>query len=389
MSARIYLDNSATSWPKPRGVYDAVDRWQRESGVAVGRSGTRQGMELGRIVDRCRRRAAELLGAPDSRRIVFGFNGTDSLNLAIHGLLRAGDRVVTTHTEHNSVLRPLESLRASHGVQTRFIDSRPDGVIELDSLRSELADQPRLVIVNHVSNVTGAIQPIDEVIQLSHAAGAKVLVDAAQSAGHLPIDVSALAVDLLACSGHKGMLGPLGTSILYVAEGNETELAPVRQGGTGTSSEAVTQPIGLPERYESGNQNAPGLVGLDAALGWLLETGVEAIRAHEQELVTQLIAGLTPLPGLRIDGPANIRERTGVVSLTVDGYDPRELAALLDSEFGIEVRAGLHCAPRMHAVLGTLERGGTVRLSPGPFTSAADIAATIEAFAQITSSSLA
>jgi cysteine desulfurase/selenocysteine lyase len=378
-SARLYFDNAATSWPKPVEVYDAVDRYQRESGVAVGRGGHRRGMELQQTVDRCRLRAARLLGVSDPRRIVIGGNGTDALNLAIQGVLRPGDRVVTTVVEHNSVLRPLEELRVRRGIEVELVSTDDAGIVRVDELRAALSRPARLVVLSHVSNVTGAIQPVDDCIALAHAAGALVLIDAAQSAGHLPLNVAAQGIDLLACSGHKGLLGPLGTGLLAIAPGIEEQLAPLRFGGTGTQSEQPSQPCGLPEKYESGNLNAPGLVGLDAALGWRLDQDAQSLRSHEQELTAILLEGLARLPQVRAYGPCDPQRQTGVVSLTIDGFDPSEVATILDEEFGIECRSGLHCAPRMHERLGTASTGGTVRLSLGTFTTSDDIAALLAA----------
>ena len=380
---RIYLDNAATSWPKPDAVYRAVDEYQRSSGVAVGRGATRRGAELQRTVDRCRERAARLLGAESADRVIFTFNGTDGLNLALHGLVSAGDHVVTSVMEHNSVLRPLRELREQVGAQVSCIPADCSGLVDLDELRRAVAPRTRLVALIHASNVTGTIQPIEEAAQIAHDAGALFLVDAAQTAGHLPIDVQEMGVDVLACSGHKGPLGPLGTGLVYIRPGVEKELRSLRQGGTGSQSEDDRQPESLPDKYESGNHNAPGIVGLDAALGWIEERGVESLRAHETERTDQLVAGLREIPGVHLHGPATSEMRTGVVSVTLDGFDPQDAAAVLDEHFGIEVRAGLHCAPRAHEALGTLERGGTVRLSVGAFTCEEDVKSALSALREL------
>ncbi|MBX3438118.1 MAG: aminotransferase class V-fold PLP-dependent enzyme [Planctomycetaceae bacterium] len=381
-SQRVYLDNAATSWPKPNAVYEAVDRYQRQLGGAVGRGATRAAGDVQTIVDRCRTRAARLLGAESSERMIFTFNGTDGLNLAIHGLLSRAEgetHVVTTMLEHNSVLRPL--THAGHPV-THVVPNAA-GQVDPAAIRRALRPQTGLVVVTHASNVTGAIQPIAEIGDVVRSHGAVFLVDAAQSAGHLPINLRDLPIDLLACSGHKGLLGPLGTGLLYVRPGIEERVVPVRQGGTGTQSEVSSQPDTLPDRYESGNHNAPGLVGLEAALAWIEAQGVDVLHRHERELSTRLMAELVELPGVHIYGPANDADHVGVVSFDIDGLQPQETATILDQTFGIEVRAGLHCAPLVHEILHTSVRGGTVRMSVGPFTTAAQVDAAAAAVREI------
>ncbi|MEX1096960.1 MAG: aminotransferase class V-fold PLP-dependent enzyme [Planctomycetales bacterium] len=383
MSRRIYLDNAATSFPKPEGVYAAMDRYNRELGAAVGRSAYRAALDVQRTVDACRRRAAELFNAESPERIVFAFNGTDALNIALHGLLDAGDHVVTSAIEHNSVLRPLRELNRRRGVEVTHVAADRAGRVEPADIRAALHPNTKLVALIHASNVTGTIQPIAEAGEIAHAAGALFLVDAAQSAGHLPIDLRKLPVDLLACPGHKGLLGPLGTGILYIRPGVEERLASFRQGGTGTKSEDDRQPELLPDKYESGNHNAPGLFGLEAALAFLQEKSIAVLRAHEQELTARLLAGLAGLKGVEVPGPSAAAERVGVVSLSVPGFEPQVLAGVLDGNFGIETRAGLHCAPGAHRAIGTFEAGGTVRFSPGPFSTPADIDAAIAALREV------
>jgi len=382
---RIYLDNAATSFPKPAAVYAAVDAALRDVGTAEGRSSTRKSLEVHAVVDRCRQRAARLLGAESPDRIVFTFNATDSLNLALHGLLRAGDHVVTSTIEHNSVLRPLRHLR-EQGVEVTYVNADAEGRVRPDDFKNALRKKTRLIALIHASNVTGAIQPIDHVAEIARDAGAFFLVDAAQTAGHLPLDVSRVPIDLLACAGHKGLLGPLGTGILYVRPGIDKHLDSVRQGGTGTNSEDDHQPDSLPDKYEAGNHNVPGLYGLEAALAWLEERTIAQVSRHERALTASLIDALAGLPRLHVHGPKSIDERVGVLSVTVDGIEPQELAAILDDSFGIETRAGLHCAPGAHRCLGTFDRGGTLRLSPGPFTTEAHIAAAASALSEIAAS---
>jgi cysteine desulfurase family protein len=383
---RIYLDNAATSFPKPDAVNAAVDDYNRRIGAAVGRGAYRSAIEVEGIVNRCRKKIADLLGAEAPDRIVFTFNGTDSLNLAIHGLLRSGDHVVTSEVEHNSVLRPLRELHRKLKIEVTRVPANSEGKTNPADFRRALRPNTRLVALVHASNVTGAIQPITEVGEIARKAGVPYLVDAAQSAGHVPIDLKNLPIDLLACPGHKGLLGPLGTGVLYLRSGVEARLDSFRQGGTGTQSEEDVQPEALPDKYESGNHNAPGLAGLEAAAAWLAERGVAAIQEHERALTGQLLEGLARIRGVRVLGPSSTAGRVGVVSVALDEVEPQDAASILDQKFGIEVRAGLHCAPDAHRAIGRLERGGTVRFSVGPFTTAADISAALEAMSQMASS---
>jgi selenocysteine lyase/cysteine desulfurase len=242
------------------------------------------------------------------------------------------------------------------------------------------------VALVHASNVTGTIQPVADIGRIAKEAGALFLVDAAQSAGHIPIDLAQLPADLLACSGHKGLLGPLGTGLLYVRPGVEQQLRSLRQGGTGSQSEDDHQPEFLPDKYESGNHNAPGIVGLEAGLAWIEERGAGALRAHEAALTQRLRDGLGALPGVRLYGPDDAALRTGVVSLTIDGMEPQDVAAILDESFGIEVRAGLHCAPRAHQAIGTFAGGGTVRVSVGAFTTEEEVDAAVTAVGELATS---
>ena len=385
-SSRIYLDNAATSFPKPEAVYDAVDDYNRHSGVAVGRGVFGQAVALQATVNRCRMRAAELLGAESPERILFTFNCTDSLNTALHGVLNPGDHVVTSVAEHNSVLRPLRELQDRLGIEVTYVTADEVGRVSADDVRKALRPETKLVALIHASNVTGTIQPIADIGEISHNAGALFLVDAAQSAGHLPINLAELPVDILCSAGHKGLLGPLGTGLFYLRPGVENIVRSLRQGGTGTRSEDDRQPDALPDKYESGNHNAPGLVGLAASLDYLSQRGIDGIRNHELQLTGQLLSGLTEIPGITQYGPTDPAERVAVVSLTLSGIESQDLAGILDDSFGIQTRAGLHCAPRIHDALGTTVGGGTLRISPGPFSTSADVDAVLAALREIASS---
>lgn len=378
---RIYLDNAATSWPKPETVYRAVDDYQRRLGAPAGRGAYTEAAETERLVLSCRKKIADLINLGDPHRIIFTQNGTDSLNLALHGLLRSGDHVVTTVCEHNSVLRPLSFL-AERGVTTTYVPCDSQGYVDPAEIRRALTPQTRLIALIHASNVTGAIQPAEEVGRIAIEHNIFFLLDAAQSLGYVEIDVAKIGCHLLAAPGHKGLFGPLGSGILYVAPGVDKHLLPTRQGGTGTKSDEDRQPRELPDRYESGNLNMPAIVGLEAGVSQIAELGFSRIEAHMRLLIQPLLSGITGLPGLQLYGPLSGENRVGVVSLNLAGLDPRELAAILDSQWSIQTRAGLHCAPRMHAALKSLPTG-TLRLSLGHFTTPEQIDATISALAEL------
>lgn len=381
VAERIYFDNAATSWPKPEAVYDAVDRWQRDCGAAASRGAYAAAVESERIVGETRRRLARLVNLPQPERVIFAFNGTDALNIAIHGLLRPGMHVLTTAAEHNSVLRPL-AVHAGDVAITE-IPVPADGVVDPAAFRRSWRPETELVVLTHASNVTGALQPIAEIAAIVREREGLLLVDAAQTLGHVPLDFAATPVDLIAASGHKGLLGPLGTGLLFLGERAADRVRSFRQGGSGSKSEQPRQPPNLPERLEAGNLNLPGIVGLHASAGYVAKRGVPSLREMEVARTERLLAGLRDLPGTTLYGPAEAADRVGVVSLTLAGVDPQEAAVLLDSQFGLQVRAGLHCAPRMHAALGTLTRGGTIRLSPGCFTTDAEIDRAVDAVATL------
>ncbi|MCY2995764.1 MAG: aminotransferase class V-fold PLP-dependent enzyme [Planctomycetota bacterium] len=382
-SRRIYLDNAATSWPKPEAVYAAVDRYQRELGAPAGRSVYRQAAEVERLVLDTRRQVAELIGAEDPSRVVFTCNGTDALNLALHGLLRPGDHVVTTVAEHNSVLRPLRYLEDQRRVSVTRVRCNATGWVDVDDIRDAITPRTRLIAMVHASNVTGALQPVEDVGRLARERGLLYLVDAAQSVGHVPVNVRWIGASVLATSGHKGLLGPLGSGLLYIAPGVEQQLEPLRQGGTGSQSLDDRQPRMLPDKYESGNLNVPAIVGLGAGIAYLRKRGLDEVRRHAMQLTQLLVDGLRGIAGVTVYGPLKAEQRVGVVTVTINGYEPQVLAAMLDASYGVQTRAGAHCAPLMHAALGTLNLGGAVRFSLGAFSTEAEIMLAIRAVAEI------
>lgn len=385
---RIYLDNAATSWPKPDSVYDAVNRYMRESGAPAGRSVYAEAHQANQAVAATRAAVAKFIGADDARRIVFALNGTDALNIAIHGLLDEGDHVVTTVVEHNSVLRPLRELESRLGVRVDRVRCNARGYVDPDDIRAAMGAKTKLVAVTHASNVTGTIQPVADIARVAHEGGALVLVDAAQTLGYLSVHVGESAIDLLASPGHKGLLGPQGTGLLYIRGGVEQRLRTLRQGGTGTQSDQDQHPQVMPYKYEAGSVNVPGLVGLGAGIDFLRLQGTK-LRQHHQRLTERLVAGLIEIDGVKVFGPAEPNDRVGVVSIAIEGYDPQEVAAMLDGAHRVQVRAGFHCAPLIHAAMGTIDVGGAVRFSIGVFNTEADIDAAIRAVAEVAAESAA
>lgn len=377
----IYLDYAATSAVRPDEVTEAVAHYLREVGATPGRSGHHLAVEAGRIAFRCRAALAALFGAQgDPGRIAFFPNATWALNAALHGLLRPGDRVVRTELDHNAVRRPVGYM-ARRGVEELVLEGHPDGVdlAELDYLLGKHAPV-RLVALPHASNVLGTVLPLAELAACAHAHGALVLVDAAQSAGHVPVDVRAMGIDVLAFTGHKGLLGPQGTGGLWVREGVEIE--PVFFGGTGGDSMPPGMPEAMPDRLEPGTLNGPGIAGLLAGVQWIqAHGGVAAQHAREASLKARLRDALAEIPSVRLLSPAE-PDGVAIVTMALGGITPDRLAHRLDREHGVMVRAGLHCAPGAHRVLGCAEEGA-VRFSLGWATTEDDVDAAASAVASI------
>lgn len=365
----IYLDNAATTYPKPETVYREIDRTLRETGVSPSRGGYRQSLEASRILFETRESLAALFGVADSSRFIITHSATESLNLAVNGLLRPKQHVVTTTMEHNSLARPLHAVSSS-GVEVTWVSGDLDGYVSAASIQKALTPATRLVAMTHCSNVTGALNPAAEIGAMLKERGIIFLLDASQSAGSVPIDIPAMNVDLLAAPGHKGMYGPQGTGFLYIAEG--IELKPLLVGGTGSGSTELTPPDELPERYESGTHNISGIAGLKAGVDFIASKGVENIHRHELLLLGRLIEGLSSMDGIKLFNSDITKPRGSVLSFTAKGIDPAKIGFILDRDFDIAVRVGLHCAPLAHRTIGTFPEG-TVRVSPGIFNTKDDI----------------
>ncbi|MFC1462413.1 aminotransferase class V-fold PLP-dependent enzyme [Verrucomicrobiota bacterium] len=376
----IYLDNAATSRRKPGCVYEAMDRFMREIGASPGRSVHAAGIEASREVAGAREKMAQLFGIADSSRIVFTLNCTEALNTAIKGLLRNGDHVVTTGVEHNSVMRPLSAMMRERGVRVTKTPADAAGLTDSDEIRKAITPRTALVVMTHASNVTGAIQPIEESCTIARECGIPLLVDAAQSAGCLPMDLRRIPIDLLAFSGHKGLMGPQGVGGLYVREG--LEITPLKQGGTGSASQKETQPEIMPDRYESGTPNTPGLAGLSAALGFLISQTVKNVRRNLCGVGTQLLEGLLAIDGVTVHGPDEMEKNVGIFSFRLAGHDPGEVARILETRYGIMTRVGLQCAPSAHRSIGTFPEG-TVRASISCFTVEEEVQCLVRAVEEI------
>lgn len=378
----IYLDHAATSWPKPEEVLEAMNRFLGKVGANPGRSGHRLSIEAARVVYNAREALAELFQVSDPLRIVFTNNATEALNLALQGLLRPGHHVVTSSLEHNSMMRPLRALE-ERGVEVTVVPCSPQGELDLAAVEAALRPQTRLLAFTHASNVMGALLPVAEIGALARRHGLLCLVDAAQTAGAVSLNLSELPIDLLAFTGHKSLYGPPGTGGLVIGPRVPVdELEPLCRGGTGSRSEEEFQPPFLPDKYESGTLNTVGLAGLAAGVRFVLKRTVETIRAHEKALTQQLLDGLRALPGVTVYGPLPADQRTATVSFNVAGLEPSEVGLALDEDYGICCRVGLHCAPAAHRTLGTFPEG-TVRFSLGCFNTASEVQQAVEAVAKV------
>jgi len=375
-----YLDHAATSLPKPQEVLEAM-RSALEIAGNPGRGGHHFAMAAERIVEQARIAVDRLLGGRDPRRVIFTLNGTDALNIAIHAAIEhaaaAGTipHVVTTTLEHNSVTRPLNALHQAGRIELDAVEGSLSGVLDPAGVDQRVRRDTALVVLTMASNALGTLQPIAEAVpRLRARCGALLLVDAAQVAGAVPLDVRTLGVDLLAAPGHKALLGPMGTGILWVGpgamptvDGAGARLGFFRSGGTGGDSRLPTMPEELPHRLEAGTPNVVGIAGLGAGVRWVLDRGVQSIRSHELALVQRAIDGLASIPGVRVVGSLSAADHVGAVTFVMEGLDPLDAATVLDASFGVSLRAGLHCAPGAHRAVGTWP-AGAIRLSVGPMT---------------------
>lgn len=379
----IYFDNAATTWPKPKEVYDEVNNVLRNCGNP-GRGSHRMAIESGRVILDARQEICELFNIINPMRVIFAQNTTDSINIALKGILKEGDNVITSSMEHNSMIRPLMALK-KRGIETTIIECDSKGRINLNDVKKSIKKNTKMIAMIHASNVTGTIMPILEIGNIARENNLIFLVDAAQTAGVLNIDVEKQNIDVLAFPGHKGLYGPQGTGGLYVREGIEIDT--IKEGGTGSSSESLYQPEMMPDKLESGTPNTPGIAGLKEGVRFVRSIGVEKIRKHEKELTNLLINGLKGLPNTIIYGPDDINERVGVVSICINGIDSGEVSYILDKAFDIATRSGLHCSSLAHKTIGTLKTG-TVRFGIGYFNTEEEIEKAIKAVGIISKQTL-
>ncbi len=377
MEQPIYMDNAATSWPKPEETLTAMADYAQSIGANPGRSGHRMSVDAGRVILDTREEIADLFGVTNPLRIIFTKNATEALNIAITGLLKPGDHVITSGMEHNSVMRPLRAMER-RGVEVSVIPCSSMGELNPDDVDHAIKKATRAIYLTHASNVTGTIIPVTEVGKIAREREVLFCVDAAQTAGVIPINITEMSVDLLAFTGHKSLFGPQGTGGLYIRDGLESEINPLTTGGTGSRSESQDHPDFLPDKFESGTPNTIGIAGLGAGIRFIKGIGIERIRKKEQELTAMLIDGLTAIPGVTLYGCLDPEKQTAVLSFTISRMSPAEIALALDDEFNIMSRPGLQCAPAAHHTIGTFSEG-TVRLSPGYFLQKEDIEHCIEA----------
>ena len=379
----IYLDNAATSFPKPEVVYQTLDRFARTSLANPGRAGHRMAVEAERALDAARHTLNQFFKGEAPERWIFTHNCTDGLNVAIKGVLSTGDHVITTDLEHNSISRPLEALRKAGVISLSRVRSE-GGYVDPEQIKNALTSETKLIAMTHASNVLGTIQPIGAIATIVRAADALLLVDAAQTAGVVSIDLRATPIDMLAFPGHKSLYGPTGTGALYVGPRTDGKIRCWREGGTGGDSSSPSQPAELPYLLEGGTPNVLGIAGLAAGVAWVAEQGPENLRLKEVALLQRVVDWAEALEVYRVAGRWEPSSHVAALSLVVaDAISPQDLAAILDTSFNIAVRPGLHCAPYIHRALGTFPQG-TIRLSPGAFNTPDDVQAYIDALSQIT-----
>lgn len=376
-----YLDNAATSFPKPEGVYTALDRFARSTLANPGRAGHKMALAAEHALDDGRHRLNRFFGGKNPERWVFTLNGTDALNMAFKGVLNDGDHVITTDLEHNSVSRPLVALAEANRITLTRVPADATGTIDPEAVRAAIGPKTRLVAMTHASNVLGTVQPVAEVGKIVREHDLLFLVDAAQTAGVIPIDVQAMCIDLLALPGHKSLFGPTGTGTLYV--GSRASVRAWREGGTGGDSSSPTQPLEYPYFLEGGTPNVLGVAGLVAGLDFVEERGVKELHRHEIALCDQLRLALAEMPGFDVFGHGDADRRVSTVAFRCEMIAAPELGGILDQAFDIAVRPGLHCAPYIHRALGSAP-DGLVRVSPGPFNTSADIDKLVGALKEVT-----
>jgi len=383
MSNLIYLDNSATTFPKPDVVYEFMCDFYRKHGVNPGRSGFDAAIATEEVVMTTRKMLADLFHGDDPNRLTFSYNASDSLNMILQGLARPGDHVITTMLEHNSVLRPLYHLKQDKVIETTILPFDGEGYVDPDDFRKALRPETRMVVVNHCSNVIGTIQPLAEIGKICREAGVWFVVDSSQSAGAVPIDIQEMNIDVVVFTGHKCLMGPTGIGGSYVREG--VPVKGTRFGGTGVRSAQKTHLEEFPYRLECGTLNLVGVAGLHAGVKWITEQGIDNLHQREMKLWDTLRRGVQELPGVTTYCASSPDRKNPVLSLNIQGFEAGDVGTILDVDYNIACRTGLQCAPMAHQGIGTDKIHGTVRLSIGPFNTDEHIQKAIEAITEISS----
>lgn len=381
MDKLIYLDYGATSYPKPEQVYTQMDSFYRQYGVNPGRSGYDICMIAGSMVEDTRKLLTKFFNGTDFNRLVFSLNATDALNLAIFGMLQSGDHAISTTLEHNSVLRPLHHLNTHNRVEVDYVPFDAKGFVDPADIRKRIKKNTRLVVVNHASNVIGTVQPISEIGKLCRDLGIPFLIDSSQTAGKVSVDLQDQNIDVIAFTGHKSLLGPMGTGGLYVREG--VEIRHTRAGGTGVRSAERAHLDEYPYRLEYGTGNLPGIAGLNAGVKWIEEQGMASIHAKETQLLKKLRDGLRGIDGVTMYCQDDLRNHIAVLPFNIEGIEAANVGTMLDVDFNIACRTGLHCAPLVHEQLGTDKLHGAVRFGLGPHTVESEIDVAIEAVREV------
>lgn len=375
----IYLDNAATTYPKPEKVYDSIMDCMKNYCANPGRAGHKLAMRAAREIYDARENIAKLFNIDNPMNVIFTNNATDSLNLAIKGVVKSGDHIITTSMEHNSVIRPIKSLE-NHGVENTIVQCDKEGFLNIEDLKKAIKPNTKLIVTTHASNVVGTLIDIKAVGEVAKEHNLLYLVDASQTAGVYDINVSDINVDMIAAPGHKCLLGPQGTGILYIREGLNVNI--LKEGGTGSKSEDLFQPDLVPDKYEAGTHNTPGIVGLNEGVKFVLEKGIDNIRIHEEKLCEYMLKKLEEVPNIIVYGTKDSKKRAAVIAINIGNMDSGEITFLLDSQYQIATRSGIHCSPLAHQTLGTLEQG-VVRFSLGYFNTESDIDEAIRALIEI------
>lgn len=379
---KIYMDNAATSFPKPGCVIDSMVNFMKNIGCSPGRGGYAQSLDAARIVYEARHMINNFFNGPGDDNVVFTQNITSSLNMAIKGMFKDGWHVITTSMEHNSVMRPLMRLESGGRIKISKAACNSDGTLEPAEVKKCINKDTKAVVMTHASNLTGTILPVEEIGSICSEYGLYFIVDTAQTAGTLCIDFKKINADILAFTGHKGLMGPQGTGGFLITDRAAEMTSPLIEGGTGSNSHIENQPDILPDKYESGTLNAVGIAGLKAGIEFINNIGIENIRLHESKLTEKFLCGLSSIEGITVYGPKDSSSQTSTISLNIKNCDPSEVSYVLDSEFGIMTRSGMHCTPSAHKTIGTFPRG-TVRFSFGYFNTDEEVGYALDALYKI------